>query len=273
MRNERAVTERVLGALGEYGTSNDPSMIGPLRVLYREWLEVSEPEQRMRYLQATLEGIEGRELVSNVLLPFVGCETDGRIASMAAMSFAMMHPTSAEEAMLGVVLLSRGLAGGTMNNPGAVFGGLLNVGDYRVNRVLWPLRETMVGDDLDEVVRVQTGRAAAAVVDFLLDWLEQMPEAARATQFNPLLAALVNQRTGSQIDLVAIGGRAWPVADVTPEEEDYAADYVPMGAYARSIMARLEALRSIAPEPEIIDYVVAAWAAETEEDEDEDEDE
>lgn len=268
MLSDQVLTERVLEALGEYGTSNDPSLIGPLRVLYREWAEVSEPDQRMRYLQATLEGIENGELFSNTLLPFVGCEVDGRIASMAALSFAMMHPTSAEEPMLGVVLLARGLVGATMSNPGAVFGGLLNVGDYRVNKILWPIRDMMQEDDLDEVVRVSTGRIAAAVMDFLLDWMEQMPAANREIQFNVLAAGLVNQRNGSQIDLAAIGGRVWPVAGATPEEEDEAANYVPLAAYARSIRSRLEGLRDLAPEPEVVEYVIDAWELNAE-DEDE----
>lgn len=256
------LTERFIADLAAYGATNDPSLIGSLRVLYGEWVQETSEELRLVTLHQVISQVMAGHTSSNVLLPFIGCEPDGMIASTAALSFALAHPTEADEAMLGVVLLARGM--GTMANPGAVFGGLLNVGDDRVNKVLWPMRDYFSGADLDEVVRVRTGRLSAAVIGFLLEWIEQMPAEQRMDRFNPLAAGLVNQRVTAEVPLVALGGRVWPVAEATPEEEDAAALYVPLADYAQSIMGRLEALRAIAPEPDVVDYVIEAWTAEFE---------
>ena len=250
-----SITDRLISRLATYATSDDEALIGPLRVLYREWVEVSSADLRGQVLHRLIEGVEQGQFSANGLLPFVGCETDRGIASTAAISFAMLHPQSEDAAMHGVVMLRNGIAGGTMSNPGAVFGGLLNVGDWRVNRLLWPIRDVIRGDDLDQAVRVTTGRVSAAVISFLLDWVEQMSPVDRVDRFNPIAAALVNQRTGAMIGLVALGGRVWPVADA----EDEAADYVPLDSYAASLLPRLQRLREVAPEPEVVDYIVDAW--------------
>ena len=254
-----SLTDQLLNRLAAYATTDDEAMIGPLRVIYREWVEATSASLRGQVLQRLLEGVEQGQFSTNALLPFVGCETDRGIASTAAISFAMLHPQTADEAMLGVILLSKGLAGGTMTNPGAVFGGLLNLGDWRVNKMLWPIRGLIQGDDLDEAVRVTTGRVSAAVIGFLLDWVEQMSPEEREHQFNPIAAALVNQRAGAMIGLAALGGRVWPVADAEPEAEDEAAEYVHLDDYAASILPRLQGLREIAPEPEVVAYIVDAW--------------
>ena len=254
-----SITQRIVVDLASYGATDDASMIGALRVLYREWMEETSAETRMAVLNDFIAIVDDGRISSNVLLPFIGCDNERGIASSAALGFAMLHPSTADQAMLGVVLLAKGITGGTMNNPGAVFGGLLNLGDYRVNKVLWPIRDRLVGPDLDAAVRVRTGRLSAAVVDFLLDWMEQMPAAQRESRFNPLAAALVNHRSAGMVPLVARGGRIWPVREATPEQEDEAADYVALAWFARSILPRLEALREIAPEPDVIDYVIQAW--------------
>jgi hypothetical protein len=259
---EPDLTQRVITDLATYGATDDENMIAPLRVIYREWMEKSDAEGRMGVLSDFLSAVEEGRLSSNVLLPFVGCDADRAIASTAALSFAMTHPKTADEAMVGVVLLAKGIVGGTMSNPGAVFGGLLNLGDYRVNKVLWPFRNMIKGADLDEAVRIRTGRLSSAVVDFLLDWLEQMDADNREERFNPIAAALVNHRSAAVIPWIAVGGRVWPVAGATPEDEEEAAQYIDLATFTELIMPRLKALRQIAPDPEVVDYVVEAWEAE-----------
>ena len=224
-------------------------------------MEKSDAEGRMGVLSDFLSAVEEGRLSSNVLLPFIGCDADRAIASTAALSFAMTHRKTADEAMVGVVLLAKGIAGGTISNPGAVFGGLLNLGDYRVNKVLWPLRDLIKGADLDEAVRIRTGRLSSAVVDFLLDWLEQMDADHREERFNPIAAALVNHRSAAAIPWIALGGRVWPVAGATSEDEEEAAQYIALTTFAEHITPRLKDLRRIAPDPEVVDYVVEAWEA------------
>src|SRR5262245_11418648 len=61
---------------------------------------------------------------------------------------------------------------GHLAKPGAAFGGLLNLGDRRVVRLLLPLRDELERKAVNDVAKANSGVIHAAAVEFYLDWLE-----------------------------------------------------------------------------------------------------
>ena len=63
---------------------------------------------------------------------------------------------------------------GIPRNPAAVIGGLLALSDPRVCALIAPLRHMLDASQIEIVTKCFSGFTAKCVVDFYLDWLEEL---------------------------------------------------------------------------------------------------
>ena len=97
--------------------------------------------------------------------------------------YVSFGPLTDDDPMNRVKYIVALIEGGTLKNEGAAFGGLLNLGDERVCRLLAPLRDSLSHDAVNEAVKCSTGFIYAATADFYLDWLEGMEASHRGSYF------------------------------------------------------------------------------------------
>jgi hypothetical protein len=148
---------------------------------------------------------------------------------------------------------------GKLKNEGAAFGGLLNLGDERVCRLLTPLRDSLNHDPVNEAVKCSTGFIYAATADFYLDWLEGMEGDDHDGMFGSVASGLALLKKVSRTDQVFTGHRPFPTRGVTHEQ--WVAMYRPISLadYLKRVASRMYALERSEPPPRIMLIVLAEW--------------
>ena len=106
-----------------------------------------------------------------------------------------------------------------MKNSGAAFGGLLHLGDPRVCKLLWPIKDILDKDAVNVAVNCSTGFLYSASVEFEIDWLEKMKGSADNDLFGIVASGLVLQKRKNTYDGVFTGQREFPVCK-NPTSED-----------------------------------------------------
>ena len=86
-----------------------------------------------------------------------------------------------------------------LKNQGAAFGALLHIGDPRVCKLIWPLRDALEADAVGEVIHCQTGFIPACTAEFYIDWLEGMEGDTRDGQFGLVASGLALLRKRSAV--------------------------------------------------------------------------
>jgi hypothetical protein len=162
-------------------------------------------------------------------------------------------PMSRIQDMIDVIVRRRA------ENVGAVFGGLLHLGDPRVCALLVPLRDSLTDFEANEVARCFTGLVSAATTEFLLDWLEGLNGDAQDRRFGKVASGLALLRRGMQWPVAMTGERPFPWKSVTPEEQRRMARFIPIEEYTERIAPRLRALERREPEPKVMTHVLEVW--------------
>ena len=107
---------------------------------------------------------------------------------------------------------------GMLENDGAAFGAVLNIGDKRACDLLIPLRDSLDHDAISNVINCSTGFIHSSTVDFYLDWLEGMAGTDQDGDFGLVAAGLGLLKKRSRTDQVFIGHRPFPTRGATPEQ-------------------------------------------------------
>lgn len=253
---------RLLGEMLVYGRTNNPGMIPALRMLYGSAVEDCTVQEREEIYEFLLDFAEKKRATPNVLVPFMGSEPVGYLASRAVIDFCMIaaaHSGKPEEGMWQVGGIMRS---GQLENLGAVFGGLLCLGDRRAHPYLLEVRPMLAPEDVDQVVRTFTGFLSAATVEFYLDWMEECRRDFNDRLFGALAAGLVNQVSRAQQPYVMTGERDLPPGRLPREVAERREAWVPLEDYAQQIAPRLLALDAAEPEPKVMPDVLEAWGIE-----------
>ena len=153
------------------------------------------------------------------LMPFVRHETYGPLVAAATIDYCSLaparddNPVSRPEELTGLLRDSRPAS------PGGVMAGLLMLGDHRVCGLLAPLRPSFAPGEVEQLANCIGGFAYKCVIDFFLDWLEEVVDSREATAAELRrhlargLVRLVSERLSPHI---IDGERPFPVASARP---------------------------------------------------------
>lgn len=249
-----------------YGRPYGPSL-EPLFKLYRE-VVLGFPVQRRFHLFGHIRRVveEDREWVSQrALLPFIVVEPLRDIVATAVIDYVSVGPLNNDDPMTRPKEIVDLIGSGGVENRGAVFGGLLHLGDERVCRLIRPLRDLLDAEEVGVAIQCTTGFLYSSSVEFEIDWLEEMDGDEADRLFGIVASGLTNQVRQNRQDVVFTGGeRSFPIphgnpTDTEVEENRKRAKLVPVEEYARRIAPRLYALERTEPPPRIMPHVLAAW--------------
>jgi hypothetical protein len=150
------------------------------------------------------------------------------------------------------------IAADEVARPGAAFGGLLNLGDRRVVRLLLPLRDALARAAVNDVAKANTGIVNAATVEFYLDWLETIGNDDEDL-FGAVASGLALHRRVAQTAVAMTGERAFPVTGMPSEQQAILAMMMPLTEYTKMVAPRMYAIERMEAPPRIMPHVLAEW--------------
>jgi hypothetical protein len=247
-----------------YGIYSDATAISELKEFYsRRFLPV--PVERRSQVYGHVAGmVENVDFVSpNAFLPFVVGDDDRMIVATAVIDYVSLAPVSADDPMSEVREIVGLIDGGALRNEGAAFGALLHLGDPRVCKLIWPLRDTLDIDTLKDAVNCQTSFISACTVDFYVDWLEGLVGDIGDGAFGLAAAGLASVKRMSAVNEVFTGLRPFPFTKTMTREDIRAiAKPIPLADYVERIAPRLFALERSELPPRVMPDVLIAWGLE-----------
>jgi hypothetical protein len=255
------VRDLLFGEIIRIGYFNEQAMAAPLARVYDYFLDHGMPsEVRAEIYRHVVGMVENTKIVSvNAFTPFFCRDPDRGIASTAALDYVSLAPMLGDDPMRSSKELIEMIEAGEIRNPGAVFGALLVLGDPRLCKLLWPLKDRLSYDEANEATQCTTGFISAATIDFVLSWLEGLEGTCDDRLFGSLAAHLGLQRRHMQMPFVATGPRPFPVTSVTPEELRTMQKLIPIEDYVNSVAPRMLALARAEPEPKALSFVLRKW--------------
>lgn len=248
-----------------YGAYNDPAMIGPLAELYKNSILCELPEARRWNLYRQINQLmDAVDFVSvNALLPFIAEESSQRIVSSAVIDYASLRPLANNDDMSGPKDIIGMLKSGFLKNPGAAFGALLHLGDKRVCKLLWDMKDDLSHAEIKIAVTCTTGLLHASSVEFEIDWMESMDGDDKDGIFGLVASGLALQFKNNKFDMAFTGQRQFPAKKNPTEAEQKRsrelAKPISVSEYTKKIASRLYALERTEPPPRVMPYVLSVW--------------
>jgi hypothetical protein len=243
----------------EYGATQDASHIPGLFALYRhatERLSVSERREMLTEFSGLIEQHGG--LGHMGLMMFLAADTNPGIRSSAALSLSVLYDPCQEQQdeLAGPRFVIRTLARHENGTPGqgAALGGVLLLGDKRINPLLAEVWDDLPEEAQLEMTAAKSGFVTEAMVEF---WLDRLEEGCSETVFGSAVAAIAKMPMVSQIPFVMDVERLLPA--YAGDEPMKLLRRTTFDDYLEEIRPRLEALQAEESEPKIIPRIFEIW--------------
>lgn len=262
------IEDWILCEIIRYGIYNQTEMIASLKHMYRDLvLKMFDEKQRRGLFQHVTGMVQNLDVISvNALLPFIAEETHHPIVATAVIDYVSVGPLTNNDPMSRPKDIIGMIQSGMLQNPGAAFGGLIHLGDARLCKLLWPLREELDNSAVNEAVKCSTGLIYGSTVEFYIDWLEGMEGDDQDGLFGIIASALALIHRSSKFDTVATGIRPFPILkNISPAQQAKSrelAKLVPLADYTKIIAPRLYALERTEPPPRVMPQVLLTWGLE-----------
>ena len=245
-----------MAAVGYYGTTADPDFVAKLLLLYRHYVTRIHPAQRLRNYQEVVDQVIAGNNGVYALMPFVCSDPARPVASAAALDYVVLAPTSEENATIGAVELLDLYDRVSLANGLAVLGGLVMTGDRRILALVKDHCRALTCEEIEILIKCRSSLLTAAVVEFYLEWLEELDSREGADSFAAVAAGFANLAIGATDETV------YDIERIIPSKPDSAVRILkqwPLAEYAASIAARLEAVARREEGEPIIPEVMAIW--------------
>ncbi len=245
-----------LAAVELYGTTAKAELVEKLMLLYRHYVTRIHPAQRFRNYQATIDRVLAGEAGVHALMPFICCDPARPVVSCAALDYAVQAPSDSEHATAGACELLELYDRGALANGLAVLGGLVISGDRRILELLKTQCRALSCDEIEILIKCRGTLLASAVVEFYLEWLEELDSLDDCDRFAAVAAGFANLAIGATDAIVYDIERIIPS---TPDNAVRILNQWPLSEYATTIASRLnDVARREEGEP-VIPTVMSIW--------------
>ena len=259
--DDASLTNLIRLSATTYGKTNNEIMISGLKGLYELFVSRISAADRDALCAELQDAISARTTSATALLPFLDMDPDPTVASTAAFGFSVLYTPQGGDLMTAPKVVMEGMLGGSSLCPGGLLGGLLLLGDERVNTMLWEQKEEFSNEVIEVAMHCQTGFLSYPLVDFLISWLEELPGDTGDELFAILASGLAGCREGPAPMLVTDAERHFP-APVESKDPVRVKRSWTLEEFAGIIMPSLLALETQEGEPKVMPRVMKAWRAE-----------
>jgi hypothetical protein len=266
-RNERfrglhTLDDRMVCEALRHGIYNDQSALRSLMQFYYDvFLKASVDRRRAIYSHVPMIVSEIGGWAAGAMTPFMLLDRNPAIVSTATIDYASLgslangDPMTRPKDAINMVRLK------VPDNPAAVFGGLLALADPRVCRLLAPLRATLNPQQVATVTHCFSGVTAKCMVEFYLDWLDELVDRQEETGLNifgNVVAGLYRLADSRSVPVIMDGLRPFPVPqDVETGWPDVI--QIDPAAHAVSISSRLYELERREGMPRVMPHAMRAF--------------
>ena len=252
--------EMLAGLILKFGNTDDGETACKIGTLYQFCVEAGMPvEHRWQVFRFIQDVVESMGVGADAYKYFIAEEPDRLIVANAVGLCATTGALIDNDPMTGPKYMVQVIQEGNSENVGAVFGGLLTIGDPRVCRLLWPIKDGLSPEEASEAAKCFSPLMSTATIEFILDWLESRDGTAEDTLFAGLATNLALQKRHMASPLVRTGLRPFPSGSVTDEEAREMAQWISFEEYRRRIAPRLLALEQAEPPPKTMSLVIHEW--------------
>ena len=253
--SDEQLDEALHALIGLSGSVADPTLLEQLKPLYRHAVTRLHPAMRLRNYQAMVDRVIDGAMNVRSLLPYMVCDNDRTLVSMAALDYTLLAPEEEAPTAAAEFLVDAYQHGAFANGP-AILAGLLLSGDRRLLALLAPICRTLSCEDVEEMIQCQGSFLMAAVVEFYLDWLEQLDSLVEEDVFGAVAAGLANLVLGEH------DGVVYDIERVLPSTRENAVQLLEqwtLAEYAAIIAPRMQALADREQGEAIMPEVLSIW--------------
>ena len=144
----------VIAEIMRYGIYNKTEMIRDLSQLYAEQVMKMKESDRKKIYAHIAGLVENVSFVSaNAFLPFIAEDSARGIVSTAVIDYVGLAPLTKNDPMSRPRDIIGLIESGNLKNEGAAFGALLYLGDARVCKMLWLIRDHLDRKGINEAVK------------------------------------------------------------------------------------------------------------------------
>ena len=172
--DEQALAGLLYQGISLYGKTNWERLAQIIAPLYLYAMEHIPVETRSELQGAIRQRMEANDISANALLPFIFLEMDKAVVSTAALDFAMVPAPPEDDAIGWPKRLISDLEAGMGSNKGALFGGLVTLGDRRVNELLSDVKWLISDSEIGTAIKCFSGMPTVAAFEFWLEWAEEL---------------------------------------------------------------------------------------------------
>ncbi len=249
-----------------YGITNNPDDQRSLAQLYTEYFLKASTKTRLEiydHLARIVPELGGHTV--GAYTPFMLLDPDPIITSRSVLDYCSSGTLLNADPMTrprDVVAMLRPDYGpkGFPANRGAMFGGLLLLGDQRVCELITDMRDTLSIEELEQMTGRYSGFLSDAVLGFYLTWLEELvvsEDYADLSRFGHLAAGLYRQIEQSRTPLVFEGKRPFPVPDNGKDWPEVSR--ITLEKYVTDHSDRLFALEAQESVPKVMPHVLKTF--------------
>jgi hypothetical protein len=250
--------KRVIGVkFIEYGATQDTSRIVGLFALYRYAmgrLDVTERREMLTEFSGMIEQHGG--LGHMGLMMFLAGDTDLGIRSSAALSLSVLFNPEDGDELAGPRFVIRTLVDHDNGAPaqGAALGGVLLLGDKRVNPLIAEVWDDLSEEAQLEMTAAKSGFVTEGMVEF---WLDRLEQGCSESVFGSAVAAIAKMPVISQVPFVVDIERLLPA--YSGGEPMKLLRRTTFADYLEEIRPRLEALEKLESKPKVIPRIFEFW--------------
>jgi hypothetical protein len=258
--DEAGLLLMVEAALVLYGLELQADDVPPLGALYRHVVQHTDASERLRLILRSPAVAEKHGLSSSLYLPVLVCDPDEGVASTAAIDMVAVSEPRQDGLPDALTELEPLFRGNSLANPGAVFGGLVIIGDARFRSTLEGLKGLLTNEEVQTAARIRTGFTAHAQVEFWLSWAEELVNDRSPTaeaDFGSVASALALQARDNKPRKVVQSERRYP--SYKHESPIVVIARWSIEEYAAKIAPRLYALEAAEAEPRLFSTVLRVW--------------
>lgn len=242
-----------------HGIFNDASKVPELIELYDELVLPAPVERRKEiygHVAMIVSGLGGA--TAGALNPFMLLDDDMAIVSTATIDYASLGDLLDDDPMTRPRNAVELVVAGAARNPAAVLGGLLALGDPRVCELVAPFRSTLDNDQVGTIARCHTGLTASCVVNFYLEWLDELiddHQDEKGVLLGVVAAGLTRLADRKSCPFIRDGLRPFP----TTTSHWPQARAIDPKDFANSIADRLYDLEARERPPKILPHAISAF--------------
>ena len=243
-----------------YGQQGDTAYIGSLSGMYRRLLDLGADEDtRLMIHKEMFDLVESDKVHPIVFLPFLVEDPSRHIASTAAIDFVSMSGYVNGE-IYAFTELPHLFQNKSLANRGAVFGGLVAMGDSRTIEFANSVRNQLDSEEVRVAAEVHTPFPQHRAIQFWLRWAKELvnsPLEEDQKKFGSVASALILTLNHDAVGQISEGDRNYPchksdqpiIRKRTWNREDY----------AKEIAADLYWLESQEDAPSLFSDVLRHW--------------